>query len=166
MHYSFSHGQPFKCFLKACAGVMQPDITSSALCKCLAVTLCCSVFNHYLCLRLRGIRGGFFFLALMRTETFGNIAKIKYQLSFHFILRMHTNSTIHTHIHTNTFSYSVPKCFRCKNPTHSHSDERIRSNSGFSISPEATLACRLEEPGIKPPSFNPALLPEPQPPIS
>lgn len=129
MHYSFSHGQPFKCFLKACAGVMQPDITSSALCKCLAVTLCCSAFNHYLCLRLRGIRGGVF-LALMRTETFGNIAKIKYQL------------------------FPTSKCFRCKNPTHSHSDERIRSNSGFSISPEATLACRLEEPGIKPPSFN------------
>lgn len=44
---------------------------------------------------------------------------------------------------------------------HARSDECIRSNS--KLLPKDALALRLEQPGIKPPTFQPAFLPEPQP---
>lgn len=115
MHYSFSHGQPFKCFLKACAGVMQPDITSSALCKCLAVTLCCSVFNHYLCLRLRGIRGGFFFLGFDENRNIWKYSKNKisavfpfYPADAHKLHNSHTHSYKHFFLHLSVLDVKTP----------------------------------------------------------
>lgn len=44
---------------------------------------------------------------------------------------------------------------------HARSDECIRSNS--KLLPKDALALRLEQPGIKSPTFQPAFLPEPQP---
>lgn len=53
----------------------------------------------------------------------------------------HSKHFIQTFIHLSAF---------CLPFTHSHSTEYIRSNSRFSIVPKNTLACRQEQPGIKP----------------
>ena len=52
-----------------------------------------------------------------------------------------------THTHTQTHTHTDTQ-------THSHTNgAAIRSNFGFSILPEDTLTCGLDEPGIKPPTL-------------
>lgn len=65
-----------------------------------------------------------------------------------FLLYMSTQSALYNIPHSPIYTH-IPASYL----TFTHSDECTGSGSGFGILPTDTLACRLEQPGIEPPTL-------------